>query len=62
MFKSIYVCKVDKGVLITKAPELFCKKRCSQKFCKISKNSFFTEHPWATASIINLKHDKMLRT
>ena len=48
-------------------PEVFCKKRCSHRFCKIhrktplaqvfsyefceiSKNTFFIEHFWATAS------------
>ena len=30
-------------------------KRCSQKFCKISKNTFSTEHLHATASVILIK-------
>ena len=43
-------------------PEVFCKKSCnfikkeslaqvfSCEFCEISKNTFFTEHVWATVS------------
>ena len=47
--------------------EMFCKKRpeaCnfikketqlfSCEFCKISKNTFFTEHLWTTASVFSL--------
>ena len=45
-------------------PEVFCEKRCSYKFRKIhrktpvtfakflTKNTFLTEHVWATASLI----------
>ena len=28
----------------------------SCEFCEISKNNFFTEHFWTTASISNFKH------
>ena len=38
-------------------PKVFCKKRCSykfRKFCEISKNTFFIEHLWATASVLNI--------
>ena len=34
-------------------PEVFCKKGAPRNFewnCEISKNTFFTEHLWATAS------------
>ena len=30
-------------------PEVFCVKRCSQKFCEICQNTFFTEHLWTAA-------------
>ena len=31
----------------------------SSEFCKISKNTFFTEHPWTNASIFNKIRDRI---
>ena len=51
-------CSVSKGVLRNCSPQacnFIKKKTLAQVFscesCEISKNSFFTEHFWATASL-----------
>ena len=42
------------GVNLTPKACNFIKKE-TQRFCEISKNTFFTEHIWRTASVILLK-------
>ena len=44
-----------RGVLLEKACNFIKKETLAQvfscEFCEISKNTFFTEHLWATASV-----------
>ena len=53
IFANIAYCKRQK-----QPQEVFCKKKEALvhvffcKFCKISKNIFFTDHIWATASAL----------
>ena len=57
-------------------PESLFKKSCrfqslktetlaqvfSCEFCEVSKNTFFTEHPWSTASVIMRRQNTSLQS
>ena len=51
----IFLEAATRGVLLEKACNIIKKETLAQvfscEFCEISKNIFFTEHLWATASV-----------
>ena len=40
---------------------VFCQQVFSCEFCQISKNTYFTEHLWATAYVTLLNIDQIMK-